>query len=268
MKTLVCSLFVCIALLTFDDVVEAGSYQRTIDGHALVWNNYPKTDDQVAWSGQTDSAGYAMGSGTLSWYKGRVLVSRYSGAMARGKWNGTVINEDSDGKKFRGTYVNGTKSGDWVQIGGGAITANSTSQAGQYQKTYDGRAYVWNNYPKADDQAAWAGDIDTEGYATGQGKLTWYKNQTPVTTYVGEMVQGKWNGVVINQDEDGKRYQGTFVDGVKTGDWTQVAEFRRVVSPSQRELNNHWAAYLKEIQDDSDYANWSERPYDLYAKRK
>src|SRR4030095_995727 len=93
-----------------------GTYQRTKDGQSYVWNNYPKSGDEASWSGGTDSTGYAVGDGTLTWYKRGVLISRYTGRMVNGKFNGAVTNEDASGKKFRGTFVNGVKSADWTQV--------------------------------------------------------------------------------------------------------------------------------------------------------
>jgi hypothetical protein len=81
------------------------------------------------------------------------------------------------------------------------------------------------------------------------------------------MVKGKLEGAVTNVDPDGTKYQGIFLNGVKTGDWAQVEDYRRIPTPVEKELNQHWLAYLKEIQDDNDYANWSARPFDLYANR-
>src|SRR5205085_12603700 len=51
-----------------------GQNQRTIEG-AIVWNNYPKAEDRVSWTGGKDSLRYASGSGTLNWFKGSRLVS-------------------------------------------------------------------------------------------------------------------------------------------------------------------------------------------------
>jgi hypothetical protein len=123
-------LFVCSALLMFANGANGGGiYQRTVDGQTLVWNNYPRPNDRVMWSGGRDANGYATGCGTLKWYiversivtgsnvpsarKRAVLVSRYSGNMVRGKLEGLVSNVDANGKTFHGTFVNGSKV-DWA----------------------------------------------------------------------------------------------------------------------------------------------------------
>lgn len=114
----------CIVQLIFAAGAGAGQYQRTNDGRAYVWNNFPKPDDSVSWSGGIDSQRYATGNGTLTWYQSGTWVSRYSGTMVHGKLNGFVTNEDADGTKFQGTYVSGRKSSDWSEV-----TAARTSQS-------------------------------------------------------------------------------------------------------------------------------------------
>jgi hypothetical protein len=110
-----------------------------------------------------------------------------------------------------------------------ADTANkpapTISSSGTYQRTRDGKTYVWNNYPKPTDQASWLGERDPEGYATGNGSLNWYKHGRWISRYTGSMVRGKLNGFVINEDANGAKFQGAFVDGTKSSDWAQVREF-------------------------------------------
>jgi len=115
---------VCNCLLLMAQAAHGGVYQHTKDGKTLVWNNYPSENDVVSWSGKTDASGYATGKGTLTWYRTdkafvtgshlpgqgpAVVESRYSGKMVRGKFNGTGVNIDADGKKFQLTFVDGVK---------------------------------------------------------------------------------------------------------------------------------------------------------------
>jgi hypothetical protein len=105
--------------------------------------------------------------------------------------------------------------------------------AGEYQHTKNGRTMVWNNAPKPGDEAAWLGDRDREGYATGFGTLTWYtgRKQTakhlgilPVAKssvyarYYGNMVRGKLNGWV-NVHTKGETGHAVFVDGARASRW-------------------------------------------------
>ena len=118
-------LFVCSALLLFGSVAYgAGSYQRTRDG-TIVWNDSPKGGVEATWSGKRDKNGFAVGSGTLTWYRVTptiitgslipdtrryaVVTSRYSGKMVHGKFKGAVTYVDADGKAVQATFVNGVR---------------------------------------------------------------------------------------------------------------------------------------------------------------
>jgi len=123
-------LFVCTTLLLFANGADGGGfYQHTRDGRTLIWNNYPRWDDEATWLGERDSNGFATGQGTLTWYrvqraivtgsnipssKGRIVSNRCSGKMVRGRFDGPVVNVDASGKMFHGTFVNGAKANDWV----------------------------------------------------------------------------------------------------------------------------------------------------------
>jgi hypothetical protein len=127
-------LFVCTTLLLFANGADGdGVYQHTRDRRTLIWNNYPRRDDEPTWSGERDSNGFATGYGTLTWYRvqravvtgsnipsskgrtvGAVVINRYSGKMVRGRFDGPVVNVDASGKMFHGTFVKGTKANDWV----------------------------------------------------------------------------------------------------------------------------------------------------------
>jgi hypothetical protein len=109
----------------------------------------------------------------------------------------------------------------------------AASAAGEYQSTKDGKTKVWNNAPRSGDEAAWLGDRDREGYATGFGTLSWYTGpkqsvkylgvisdtRTPLyARYYGNMVRGKLNGPV-NVHTKGKTSHAVFVDGVHASHW-------------------------------------------------
>ena len=115
--------FVYSALLLFASVAYgAGSYQPTRDGKALVWNDSPKRGEEVTWSGRRDKNGFAAGSGTLTWYQVEptivtgsnipnarryaVVISRRSGKMVEGKFEGAVTYVDANGKRLQATFVN------------------------------------------------------------------------------------------------------------------------------------------------------------------
>jgi len=101
---------------------------------------------------------------------------------------------------------------------------NAKAGGGMFQRTKASALFpsvlIWNNYPRPDDKAFWTGGHDANGYAEGQGTLRWYRRGRFVTEYVGRMVRGKLDGPVKNTDASGKRFHGTFIDGVKSADWT------------------------------------------------
>jgi len=117
------SFFVCSALLLFASVAYgAGSYQRTRDGKTLVWNDSPKRGEEATWSGKRDKNGFAAGSGTLTWYQVEptivtgsnipdsrryaVVISRRSGKMVEGKFEGAVPYVGANGKTLQASLVN------------------------------------------------------------------------------------------------------------------------------------------------------------------
>ena len=136
----VCSGFLLMALAS---VLHAGggSYQRTDDGKALVWNNHPLPGDTATWTGDRDLEGYATGYGTLTWSRRElktrtgsnlpvvkhIELTRYSGMMIRGRLDGPVENVDANGKTFHGTFADGRKTKDWKP--GPAPTPSETEVA-------------------------------------------------------------------------------------------------------------------------------------------
>ncbi len=102
---------------------------------------------------------------------------------------------------------------------------------GAYRRTKDGKTLVWDNYPTSGERAEWSGKRDEDGYATGQGTLTWYKPKRSIFTIAerhevvvadhvsGKMVRGKLEGPVVSVDANGKTTHATFVSGNRTSDW-------------------------------------------------
>jgi hypothetical protein len=111
--------------------------------------------------------------------------------------------------------------------------ANAAYADGTYQHTKDGKTLIWNPDPKATDVATWSGSRDARRYATGDGTLTWYKierkfgmgSRLPiekeifVIRYSGTMVRGKFEGVVVAVDAEGKSSHAPFNDGSKSSEW-------------------------------------------------
>jgi hypothetical protein len=124
-------LFVFSALLLFADGAYGGRYQLTKDGKFRVWNDQGGSKYEATWSGARGPNGYATGQGTLTWYRverkivtgssipsGRgarsVVLSRWSGKMVRGKFDGLVVNVIVNGGAFHGMFVDGSQVGEWA----------------------------------------------------------------------------------------------------------------------------------------------------------
>jgi hypothetical protein len=237
------------ALLLFANGAHGGTYQRTTDGKTLVWNDHPRSGEEPTWTGKRDAKGYAVGDGTVTWYRiekplvtgssirsarreRTELVVRYSGRMVRGKFDGLVERVDADGRTLHSGFVNGSRATEWV-VGG---TPQGASRSG-YQRTKDGRTLVWNENPGWDYEATWTGERDSAGYATGKGTLTWYQTERPIVTgsnipsgrkertgvvasYSGQMVRGQLEGLVVSVDAAGRTFHSAFVKGSRSSDWT------------------------------------------------
>jgi hypothetical protein len=113
------------------------------------------------------------------------------------------------------------------------VWASGAYADGTYQQTKDGKTRIWNPDPKPDDVAAWSGARDVQRYASGDGTLTWYKierkfgmgSRLPVEKeifvirYTGKMVRGKFEGLVVAVDANGKTSHAPFADGSKSSEW-------------------------------------------------
>ncbi len=136
-----------------------------------------------------------------------------------------------------------------------SLLANGAfADEGVYQQAKDGKTMVWNNHPLPGETAEWSGDRDKDGYATGSGTITWYKqtrsgytfakkNQSMVSgKYSGTMVKGKFEGDVVRlgkvptfawQPTPGTTH-ATFVGGKQTSEWVPTPA--PSPSPEKRDL--------------------------------
>lgn len=130
---------VSVLVLAFAGHASAdGAYQRTDDRRkTLVWNNDPQPGDAAEWTGTRDSEGYAEGPGTLTWLRTQrafttgsniagnkeVPVSRYTGTMVHGKFEGGVTTVDH-GRTYHAKFVDGQRKGKWSL---GPVIAKATS---------------------------------------------------------------------------------------------------------------------------------------------
>jgi hypothetical protein len=96
---------------------------------------------------------------------------------------------------------------------------------GNYQPTRNGKTLVWNDHPKAGDEATWSGERGRNGYARGFGRLIWYTKEADsakpqlYARYWGRMVDGKFEGPV-NVHSKRKTHYAIFVGGARVTRWT------------------------------------------------
>ena len=116
-------------------------------------------------------------------------------------------------------------SGRFLLVSGALLVfANVALGEGTYQRTRNGKTFVWNNHPKFGDEATWLGGRDRERYARGFGTLTWYTKEsrfarpTLYARYWGNMVRGKFDGPV-NAHSKRKTLHAIFADGARTTRW-------------------------------------------------
>lgn len=141
------------------------------------------------------------------------------------------------------------------------LFASGAYAGGTYQRTEDRKkALVWNNDPQPGDGAIWSGDRDSDGYATGSGTLQWFRvergfmtgsnipgrKRTPISSYSGTMVHGKFEGGVMTVDH-GKTYHTTYADGHKNGRWIagpliSKAEGAETAAPAEKPAEAETAA--------------------------
>jgi len=129
------------------------------------------------------------------------------------------------------------KGSRFVVFGASALLlmcANRVFADGAFQRTDDRKkTIVWNNDPQPGDASEWTGGRDSQGYAEGNGTLTWLRTEkkfstgsnvagnkkVPISRYTGTMVHGKFVGAVATIDH-GETYYAKFVDGQRKGNWS------------------------------------------------
>ena len=92
-----------------------------------------------------------------------------------------------------------------------------------YMTTIDGNAHIWNNSFQQGDQARWEGERDSQGFGTGEGTLSWFKNGSFQYSYSGRMVKGQLDGPVTTVDRRGNMGRGQYQNGKKSGRWHYVS---------------------------------------------
>jgi hypothetical protein len=75
----------------------------------------------------------------------------------------------------------------WVPI--------SSVHGGEYVREMGQNSLIYDPNPAPGEVAYWSGRVDSSGYATGFGVLTWFESGIKVSAYEGKKVRGKWKTI-------------------------------------------------------------------------
>src|SRR3954451_21785837 len=103
-------LLLLFSLFSANSVQASGTFQRTRDAKAIVWNANQQPGDEAEWSGGADERGYAKGAGTITWYKLDRTVTGTSIPTQRG--HSSMI------ATYSGTMANGLRDRGVEEVGG------------------------------------------------------------------------------------------------------------------------------------------------------
>lgn len=86
------------------------------------------------------------------------------------------------------------------------------SPSGKWMKTTNKDCMVWDSFPREKESVTWSGDT-TNGKAFGFGKLQWFTDGTPTSSYEGQLKDGMSDGHGIDALKDGKSFEGDWEKG-------------------------------------------------------
>src|SRR5262249_12798931 len=70
---------------------------------------------------------------------------------------------------------------------------------------------IWNPMPQPNESVTWSGECK-DGYASGEGVLSWTENGKPDVVFRARYANGKRNGPGVIIDPDGKRFAGNWLN--------------------------------------------------------
>ena len=195
-----------------------------------VWNPNPQPDETVIWTGEC-SAGFVQGPGTLTWTPPEGS-QEHEGNRRYGQPHGESVIRDSEGWVGQGPFVNGKRSGRWIE------------------KTADG-SVLEGPYVNDEENGHWV-----LRFASG-------------AVHAGPYVDGERNGRWIDKDADGDIGEGPYVDGKRNGHWLQRFTDANIAEGplADDKRNGHWVWKFPDGQmeegpyvDDERHGRWVVRP--------
>ncbi|MGC3946487.1 MAG: hypothetical protein QM762_18515 [Chryseolinea sp.] len=184
-----------------------------------VYNPHPVKSETITWSGEC-SGGYAIGKGTLQWFKAGKPNQQYDGEMKRGMPHGSGRYVYEDGSVREGMYVNGDLSGKGKIIRKYKSNVVSYTYIGDMLEDFpSGKGTEIEFSEKGDTARVYTGEF-ADGVIKGEGVMkTRYGNFAKVQK--GKFKQGLLIGNgEISEYYKGKRieyYNGEFVNYARNG---------------------------------------------------
>lgn len=99
-------------------------------------------------------------------------------------------------------------------------------QTATYFVSTNNNCKVYNPHPREDETLTWSGKC-LNGYAEGEGVVSWFESGTSTGSSRGTMAKGKLNGlseIIYINPKNGKTeeiFQGTIIDSIRNGMGTQ-----------------------------------------------
>lgn len=233
----------------------AGDAELQSEGHwiastpsgCMVWSTFPKTDEQVSWTGGC-SDGKAFGHGDLVLTVAGEEATRYSGEMKGGKYDGRGMAVFPEGREYDGTWVADGFTGE------GTYRDASCEIKGQFKDAQaDGEVQE-----TCKDGTRYAGQT-RKGNLHGFGVLTLQKTQQQETiARYRKAGQGAWQG-------NDYRVAGWWENGKLSFICNTVAQceanFANERVRQARERKAGVQPYLRMTRDSSGTMAWSDEPY-------
>lgn len=156
----------------------AGEWMTTREG-AKLWNPSPQPNETCSWTGATDSAGYATGSGMTVWYERGRITEVSAGSFRTGRpRDGVFYTVRPDGDLSVSFFERGRNVAINRRLEPDEDARPSRDSANANWITSRERAKLWNPNPQPNESCTWTGKRDANGFATGRGMVVWYVGRT------------------------------------------------------------------------------------------
>jgi len=168
---------------------------------------------------------------------GRIEKDTEDELLVRGAGNGRI-----GGLKFKedNPKLFGYKFKDGLLVSGPNIVDENASDEPQWIVDSENGCRVLNLYPQPDlnESITWTGSCK-DGYAHGDGKLTWYETGIKTTVYVGNLSKGIRDGQGEHFGSKGDRYIGEWKNDKYDGQGTLIENSGQVYKGGWKNGETH-----------------------------